>query len=345
MLPACWQDATALMHLDQYGGGMTSPVTPPGVADYAAFLPASWQERVELKPASTWWSWHGHDVHVLRRPNPDAPVRVLLIHGAGGHSAALWPIASLLPGHDVELAAVDLPLYGETTSPDPSAVRYQDWVSLLCDVVASEDDGRPLVLLGASIGGMLAYEVAARTGRAAAVVATSLLDPRDVRARSVITRFGPLGVLGGPLARLLPERLAGSHVPMSWVAALPKMSRNPGLSRLCTSDPRGGGAAVPLGFLTSYLTYRHSPPEGMATPVTLAHPAKDAWTPVEISTRWLRRIAAPAELVMLRECGHFPIEDPGLQDLVGAVSRVIRQVQHGSDRAAETEKLEEHDGG
>ncbi|NKX52715.1 alpha/beta hydrolase, partial [Arthrobacter deserti] len=36
----------------------------------------------------------------------------------------------------------------------------------LCDFVAAEDDGRPLVLLGASIGGMLAYEVAATTGRA-----------------------------------------------------------------------------------------------------------------------------------------------------------------------------------
>ena len=322
------------MPLDQYGGTMTSP----GVADYADFLPASWQDRVDLEPTSMRWDWRGHDVHMLRRQNPDAPVRVLLIHGAGGHSAALWPIASLLPEREVELAAVDLPLFGETRSPDPSAVRYQDWVSLLCDVVASEDDGRPLVLLGASIGGMLAYEVAARTGRAAAVVATSLLDPCDPRARAVITRFGPLGLLGGLLARLLPQRFAGRRIPMSKVAALSKMSRDPGLSRLCATDPRGGGATVPLGLLTSYLTYRHTPPERMTTPVILAHRAKDAWTPVEISTRWLRRIAAPAELVMLRECGHFPIEDPGLQDLVGAIGRVTRQVQKGSDRAGETEE-------
>lgn len=114
---------------------------------------------------------------------------------------------------------------------------------------------------------------------------------------------------------------------MSWVAALSKMSRNPGLSQLCTADLRGGGAEVPLGFLTSFMTYRHVPPQEMRIPVTLAHPARDAWTPVEISTRWLSRIAAPAELVMLRECGHFPIEDPGLADLVSAVERVARRVQ------------------
>lgn len=298
------------------------------VSDYADFLPASWRDGVDREPASTWWNWQGHQVHVLRRVNPDASVRVLLVHGAGGHSAALWPIASLLPDDQVDLAAVDLPLYGRTISPDPAAVRYQDWVSLLCDFVLSEEDGRPLVLLGASIGGMLAYEVAARTGRPAAVVATSLLDPRDPRARAVITRFGPLGILGGPLARLIPDRFAGRRIPMSWVAALSKMSRDPGLSRLSTADLRGGGAEVPLGFLTSFMTYRHVPPQKMRIPVTLAHPARDAWTPVEISTRWLSRIAAPAELVMLRECGHFPIEDPGLADLVQAVERVARRAQH-----------------
>lgn len=173
----------------------------PGIAEYAAFLPSHWQQRVEAEPESTWWSWRGQEVHVLRRSNPEAAARVIVVHGAGGHSGALWPIASLLPENQVELAAVDLPLYGRTVSPDPGAVRYADWVALLCDFVTDEDDGRPLVLLGASIGGMLAYEVAARTGRCAAVVATCLLDPRDFRVRSAMTRFGPLAGIAGPLAR------------------------------------------------------------------------------------------------------------------------------------------------
>lgn len=298
------------------------------MAEYAAFLPPTRQRQAELEPTSTWWRWRGHEVHILRRPAGRAPVRVLLVHGAGGHGAVLWPIASLLPADRVELAAVDLPLYGRTASPDPAAVRYEDWVALLRDLVVAEDDGRPLVLLGASIGGMLAYEVAATTDRVAAVVATCLLDPRDARARAVMTRFGPLGVLAGPLGRLLPGALAGRSVAMSRVAALSKMSRDPGLSRLCATDPRGGGAKVPLGLLTSFMAYRHTPPEQMTrAPVTLAHPAQDAWTPVEVSTRWLRRVAAPADLVVLRECGHFPVEEPGLTDLVSAVLRVVDDAQ------------------
>ncbi|WP_238348638.1 alpha/beta fold hydrolase [Ornithinimicrobium pratense] len=262
-------------------------------------------------------------MHVLRRRSPAAPARVLLVHGAGGHSSALWPVASLLPGTSADLAAVDLPLYGATTSPDPATVRYPDWVDLLCDFLAEEDDGRPLILLGASIGGMLAYEVAARSGRVAAVVATCLLDPRDRRVQRVMTRFGPAGILAGPMSRVLPRRLAGLRIPMSWVAALHKMSSSADLSRLCAVDPRGGGVRVPLGFLASYLRYQHTPPEGMQTPVILAQPAADAWTPLDVSIPWFDKIAAPTQLAILRECGHFPVEEPGLTDLMETMATVM----------------------
>jgi len=109
-------------------------------------------------------------------------------------------------------------------------------------------------------------------------------------------------------------------VSMSVVANLRRMSRDRALSRLCSIDPRGGAARVPLGFLASYLRFTHTPPERNRTPVTLLHPGRDAWTPVELSTRVLSRAAGPADLVILRECGHFPVEDPGVTELVDAVA-------------------------
>lgn len=258
---------------------------------------------------------------------PRPPFRILVIHGSGGHSGALWPLAALIAERGFDVAAVDLPLYGRTTSPDPGALRYVDWVRLLVDLLAAEHDDRPLVLFGGSMGGMLAYEVAARSSRVAAVAATSLLDPRDWRVRSRITRFGRLGVLGGPLSSLARGRLANVMIPMRWVADFAKMSRDPGLSRLCAGDPRGGGARVPLGFFTSYLRYRHALPEAMKTPVALVHPSKDEWTPIELSTRFFHRIAGPGNVVMLRECGHFPIEEPGISDLVAQILRFARSVE------------------
>ncbi|MBP8918799.1 MAG: alpha/beta hydrolase [Micropruina sp.] len=294
---------------------------------YAAFLPAGYRDAAGREPERTWWRWRGHDVHLVRARQPRSPVRLLVVHGVGGHSGALWPIAAVLADRGLEVAAVDLPLYGRTTSPDPGGVRYHDWVGLLTDLVDAEQDGRPLVLLGASLGGLLAYEVAARSpGRVAAVAATCLLDPRDPRARARMTRFGPLGVLARPLSALVIGRLADLMLPVGWVADLARMSLDPALSRLCAQDPRGGGARIPLGFLASYLRFEHAAPEGMRTPVTLLHPGSDTWTPVALSTRFLRRMAGPTELVLLPGCGHFPIEEPGFTGLITAVTDMARTV-------------------
>ena len=185
---------------------------------YAPFLPPHHQHAASLAPQSTWWRWRGHHVHIARAPEPGAPARVLLVHGAGGHSGALWPIAALVASRGIDISAVDLPLYGRTRSPDPTAVRYDTWVDLLIDLVEAERDHRPLVLLGASIGGLLAYEVAARSPHVAAVAATCLLDPGNWRARAHMTRAGALGVLGGPLSMLARGGLAHTMVSMSAVA-------------------------------------------------------------------------------------------------------------------------------
>ena len=64
----------------------------------------------------------------------------------------------------------------------------------------------------------------------------------------------------------------------------------------------------------------------MTVPVLLVHPDRDEWTPVALSTRVLRRTAAPTRLVLLRECGHFPIEEPGLTDLADAMRDLVNRL-------------------
>ncbi|WP_305091392.1 alpha/beta hydrolase [Prescottella sp. R16] len=295
---------------------------------YAEFLPAGYRPAFR-EPESTWWAWRGRRVHVARAVRPDAPVRVLGIHGAGAHASALWPFASLAADEDVDVLAPDLPIYGHTVEPDPARVRYRDWIDLLCDLVTQERarDPRPLVLFGASMGGLAAYEVAARTGDVAAVVATCLLDPADPEARAAAARWG---ASGRAAPTLLPPtaRLAGNlRIPIKWLVRMNRMSNNPALSRLCESDPRGGGVRIPLGFLADWFTYPHtSPEEFTAAPVTLVHPAADRWTPLQVSLRFLDRIAAPTDAVLLENCGHFPIEEPGLTQLRDAVRAVIDAV-------------------
>ena len=112
----------------------------PTSGTYAAFLPGTRSREAAIRATSAWWSWRGHEVHLALAARPDAPVRVLLVHGAGAHGAALWPMAALLSGTGADVTAVDLPLYGRTVSTDPASVRYDDWVALLVDLVATVDD-------------------------------------------------------------------------------------------------------------------------------------------------------------------------------------------------------------
>lgn len=264
----------------------------------------------------TRWYWQGHDVHVARARRPDSAARVLLLHGAGGHSATVWPLAVLLADRGLDVAAVDLPLYGRTISPAPGSVTYDDWVALLLDLVEAEDDGRPLVVLGTSMGGLLGYEIGARSSAVAAVAATCLLD---LHRQEGLSRFRAMGVLGRALAPLVRGRVATTMRPVRRFAETSKLSRDARLSALSAADPRGAGASVPLGFLSSYVRYRHVAPATMTKPVTLVHPAMDAWTPPRVSLPVVQETAGPTHVVMLRGCGHIPIEEPGLSDLVAAV--------------------------
>lgn len=297
--------------------------------EYAAFVPASYA-AVMVEPTPTWWQWRDTEVHVARAARPDAEARIMVVHGGGGYGEALWPAAAVAASDGVDVFAPDLPLYGDTRTPDPSAVRYDDWVDLLCDLVRAEKaaDPRPLILVGASMGGMLAYEVAARTaGDVAAVLATCLLDVADPVARAAATRYGWMGRPAPALLRAVDPLLGRVRLPIRWMADMAAMSSDPALSRLCASDPRGGGARVPLGFLASWMTFRHTPPETFdAAPVTLVAPAADRWTPPEVSLRFLQRISAPTRYVVLENCGHFPIEEPGLGRLRDEVLATVSEV-------------------
>ena len=303
--------------------------------EYGRFLPLRYQaSAAEADPSTQWWPWRAHQVHLLRLPDAAARVRLIIVHGAGAHAQALWPIASQLAGRGIDLLAVDLPLYGRTRVTARSRITYEDWLELLIDLLAAEDDGRPLVLLGASIGGLLAVEAAARSGRVGATVATCLLDPGQHAGRAVMTRFGAHAV---PLMRLLPlvrGPIEKVPVKISWVANLAVMGRDPALGRLCAADPLGGGALVPLGFMASYLQYPHTAARTQPVPVHLMHPEMDDWTPSALSVAMLSELPGATTTRVLRGCGHFPFEEPGLQDLIdGIVDVADGLVADGADTA------------
>lgn len=312
---------------DDPEAGMDPRLVRQDIAPYAAFLSASRRRRL-VEPEGTVWAWSGlNAVRELRHHQKDSPVRVIAVHGAGAHAAALWPVASQLAERGIDVRVPDLPGYGRTSMRDPKSVRYTDWIHMLGDMIEEGDDGRPLLLLGGSIGGMLALEVAARLpDQVSAVAATCLLDPADPEARARMTRFGGAGTAAMRMLPLVRGGLADRMLPVSALADVSSMGRVPALGALCARDPRGGGARMPLGFWRSYLEHPHEAVRTVPVPVTLLHPEHDAWTPLALSARTLHALPGPTDTVILRGGGHFPVEDRALDDLVTAIERIIARV-------------------
>lgn len=277
----------------------------------------------DVARASAVWEWEGHRIHMERVGDSDAPVRILLVHGAGGNAAAMWPYSARLAATGALVTVPDLPGYGETVTPRPGGIRYDHWRRMLTDLVRSQADTRPLIIVGASVGGMLAYDTAATTKLASAVIVTCLLDPRDPAVRARLTPTPALARFAGPALRLLAGPLAAVRIPVRWAADMRNIANDPALVREVVADRRGGGGRMPLGWMRTFLeSMPVVEPEHFDTPLLMAHPAEDRWTPLAISLPFYDRVAASKSLVTLEGCGHFPIEQPGVAQLVDAVAGV-----------------------
>lgn len=274
------------------------------------------------------WHWRDSQVRLDRVGRPDAPVRILFVHGAGGNSDAFWPYSAHFASLGAYVTVPDLPGYGMTVTNHPGRIRYDSWRELLIDLVSREDDGRPLLIVGASMGGLLAYDAAAATGLAARLIVTCLLDPRDPRVRARLTWHPLLARLAGPSLKLVRGPLANLRVPIRWIADMRHISNAPGLVREVIADRRGGGGRVPLGWIrTSMESAPLVEPEDFTdTPVVLLHPADDRWTPLEISRPFFERIGARTSWRLLENCGHFPVEEPGFGQLLRAIRDEIHSL-------------------
>ena len=82
---------------------------------------------------------------------------------------------------------------------------------------------------------------------------------------------------------------------------------------------------MPLGWFRTFLeTGPVVLPESYSgPPVLLVHPDSDRWTPTQISTKYLSRLAGEHRFVEIPGCGHFPIEEPGFQQFLDVVGMEI----------------------
>lgn len=285
---------------------------------YESFFPERMRCTAESTPAEEWWSWNGLDVHLDRMAVPDAPLKVIVLHGAGAYGRVMSPAAVIARRHGYETVCPDLPGYGLTSVPRDRFL-YPLWVDCISALVDAEiaRDGRPVVLFGVSLGGLLAYQVAARSKRVVGLVATTLADPREPAVRQGFARTAVLGSAGFWLLHHLRPVTDSLPLPMRFMSKMDRISNIPELSHLCSRDPLGGGNWVPARFLRTLMeTPPDIEPERFdVCPVLLVHPGVDRMTEISLSRRFFDRLPCDKRMVVLEGASHMPTEQPGVDVL------------------------------
>jgi alpha-beta hydrolase superfamily lysophospholipase len=284
----------------------------------------------ETTPTEEWWGWNGLDIHMDRLAVPESPLKVIVLHGAGAYGRVMSPAAVIARRHGWETVSPDLPGYGLTTVPRDRFV-YGLWVDCVVDLIEAEmaRDGRPVVLFGVSLGGLLAYHAAARSKRVVGLGATTLADPREPEVRRGFARTETLGTAGLWLLDKLQGVTDGLPMPMRYVTRMNRISNRPELSALCEHDPRGGGNWVPARFLRTLMNAVPDiePEDFHVCPVLLTHPGVDHMTDISLSRRFFDRLAAPKKMVVLEGASHMPTEHPGIDQLEHAMVDFARGLE------------------
>lgn len=294
--------------------------------DIQRFLPPEFQLRTGDEPREEWWSWHEHRIHLDCYRNAAAPLKVILFHGVGTNGRQMSTILGApLARRGIETIAIDMPEYGLTQVGRGKPVRYDDWVQAGSDLIDAElaKDVRPIVLYGLSAGGMETYHVAAKNRRVKGIVGMTFLDQRlqQVRDETAYNRF--MSRVGGPAAALTARTpLAGLRIPMAAASKMHTLVNNAAALKACMADKTSAGKWVTMSFLASYTSYQPAiePEDFDVCPILLTQPAQDHWTPLHLSKLFLQRIKhVPVTVTMLENAGHYPLEQPGLNQMVTAI--------------------------
>jgi alpha-beta hydrolase superfamily lysophospholipase len=291
-----------------------------------SFLPIEFQLQPGQEPQEEWWPWREHRIHLDCYRNAAAPLKVILLHGVGTNGRQMSTIlGAQLARRGLEAIAIDMPEYGLTQVGRGKPVRYDDWVQAGSDLVDAElaKDGRPVVLYGLSAGGMETYHVAALNKKVKGIVGMTFLDQRDQRVRDETAFNLFMSRVGVPLA-LLADRtpFAGLRMPMAAASKMHTLVNDKAALKACMADKTSAGKWVTMSFLASYMTYRPAveAEDFDVCPILLTQPAQDRWTPLHLSEPFLQRIKhVPVKVTMLDNAGHYPLEQPGLNQMVNAV--------------------------
>ena len=288
--------------------------------------------NASLAPIQALWTWKFHHIGWSLMGDQTAPKAVLLIHGFGANTNH-WRFNQPVLAEQVPTYAIDLLGFGRSDQPQ---ARLQDeppqngtvqycfdlWAQQVADF-CHEVIERPVVLVGNSIGGVVALRAAQLLGeeRCKEVVlidcAQRLMDDKQLATQPAwMAWIRPL------LKTLVSQRWLSTALFRN--AARPALIRNvlkqayPSgsniddalVSLLLIPSQRPGAAEAFRGFINLFDDYL-APLllKDLSIPVHMIWGEADPWEPVKEAKEWKQKYDCIRSLMVIPHAGHCPHDE------------------------------------
>ena len=283
-------------------------------------------------PMQSLWTWESHDIGWSVMGDRTAPKAVLLIHGFGANTNH-WRFNQPVLAEQIPTYAIDLLGFGRSDQPqarlndEPATEQtvqycFDLWAQQVADFCHDVID-RPVVLVGNSIGGVVALRAAQLLGeeRCKEVVlidcAQRLMDDKQLATQPAwMAWIRPL------LKTLVSQRWLSTALFRN--AARPALIRNvlkqayPSgsniddalVSLLLAPSQRPGAAEAFRGFINLFDDYL-APLllKDLSIPVHMIWGEADPWEPVQEAKEWKQKYDCIQSLMVIPHAGHCPHDE------------------------------------
>ena len=283
-------------------------------------------------PMQSLWTWESHDIGWSVMGDRTAPKAVLLIHGFGANTNH-WRFNQPVLAEQIPTYAIDLLGFGRSDQPqarlndEPATEQtvqycFDLWAQQVADFCHGVID-RPVVLVGNSIGGVVALRAAQLLGeeRCKEVVlidcAQRLMDDKQLATQPAwMAWIRPL------LKTLVSQRWLSTALFRN--AARPALIRNvlkqayPSgsniddalVSLLLTPSQRPGAAEAFRGFINLFDDYL-APLllKDLSIPIHMIWGEADPWEPVQEAKEWKQKYDCIKSLIVIPHAGHCPHDE------------------------------------
>ena len=241
--------------------------------------------RVAKADREGWFTGRGGLSLFRRSWRPIDPARAALIniHGLGDHSGLYPTLVEHFTARGITIHAMDTRGNGRSEGQRAYIERWDDYredLGRLVALVREEEAGRPLFLLGNSLGGLIALDYAIE---------------HPVGLRGIIAASPPLGRLGVPPALLALGRVLSRVWPRFSLRTgmdLSGLARDPAVAETLLADPlfhRVGTARLSTEVMSAIARVQAAAP-GFPLPLLVLHGSADRMVPPEGSRAFVARV-------------------------------------------------------